>query len=197
MPFTVTEQSTVLPVTVDLLKKHSNVTFDIDDDLIEFYMIAVVSYGEKITGRKFVQSTFELDLESFPLGVIDLLPNLQSVASIVYTDSEGVEQTLDDSLYKVKKTTLVGYVDSVDYWPTGAKDIIITFDAGWPVAVGDISTTPSDLKLWIMAKVADYYTFRETFVVSSGSRADVAEMPKTFVDNMLSNFIVPGIGSGI
>lgn len=195
MPFTKTEQSTTLPVSVDLLKKQSNVTFDVDDALIEFYLKAVVAYGEKITGRTFVQSTFELDIESFPTGKVALLPNLQSVDSVAYVDADGDAITLSASDYKVKKTALIGYVEPVDSWPYDAEDIVITFKAGYPV-VDDSPTTPNDLVMWLMVKVADYYAFRESYIVSSASRADALEMPQSFCDNMLSHYIVPGIGSG-
>jgi uncharacterized phiE125 gp8 family phage protein len=196
MPFVVTQTSTVLPVTTEYLKAHTSVSHDADDSLIEMYLKSAVAFGENITGKTFVESTFELDLDAFPPGKIALRPNLQSVSSVEYTDTDGILTALDGSSYKVKKTGLVGYIEPVDGWPSGAEDIVITFSAGYPV-VDEEATTPNDLKLWLMVKVADFYAYRESVVVSYGGGANTAEMPKTFVDNMLSAHIVPGVGAGI
>lgn len=193
MPVTVTVQAAQTPVTVAQIKQQTNVTFDADDTLLEMFLAAAVEFGENLTGRKFVESTFEFDADTFPAGRIPLYPNLQSVTSITYTDSTGAGQTLDPALYKVKTTALVGYVEAVESWLYGAEDILVTFKAGYPV-VNDNITTPADIKQWLMVKVADFYLQRESFVFG---RDRVFTMPASFVDTMITCKVVPGYGAGI
>ena len=201
MPITLKQASEYLPVSVEMVKIHTVLSSDnIEDELlIRSYINAAAAYGQNITGRVFVQSTFECDLDEFPIGEINLLPNLQSVASVKYTDEDGEDVTLDASEYDVKKTGLVGYIRPVTSWPAYAEDIVIEFDAGWPVA-GDTfkaPTLPEDIKAWIMIKVAGMYLQRESFVLSSSGKLGIAQMPKDFIDHALDCYIVPGLGAGI
>ena len=192
MPFIVVTPSTVLPVSVEEVKLQTVVEHSEDDTLLEMYIKAAVDYGEKVTGRNFTPVTYQLELDSFPAGKIALRPNLQSVTSIVFTDSDGVEQTLDSNEYNVRTTAIVGYVEPVDSWPAG-KDVVVTFTAGYPLSGGE-PTTPYGIKLWLMVKVADHYKQRESFLAQGGN-ATVAPLPQSFIDNMLSCEIVPGVGA--
>ena len=198
MPITVIAESAVLPVTVDMVKQHTSVGISDDDDLIEQYIKAATAYGEKMTGRKFVAASFQLDTELFPVGKVKLLPNLQSVESVKYTDSDGDEITLSVDDYRIRKTHLVGYIEPVSSWPYDAQDILVDFTAGWPVVEGvdtapDVSSTPDDIQGWLMVRVAGMYEQRENFIASSSF---VSAMPADFVDNILSCWVVPGVGAG-
>jgi len=200
MPITVTTEPSILPVTVEMVKKHTNVDITEDDELIEQYIKVATSYGQNITGRMFVAASFELDIDSFPTGKIKLLPSLQSVESVKYTDGEGDEVILSLDEYKVKKTHLVGYIEPVLNWPSDAQDILVCFTSGWPTIDGEgdeepVSTTPDDIRGWIMVRVAGMYEQRENFITSNGS--SVTAMPADFIDNILSCWVVPGIGAGV
>lgn len=184
MPIVLKTASSILPVTVELVKLHTVIGSEIgsvDDALLEMYIKQATRHGQNITGRSFVEATFELDLGSFPFGKINLMPNLQEVSSVTYMDMEGVEITLDPSLYKIRRTYLVGYIEPVESWPIDAEEILVTFSAGWPEDTGS-ATLPEDLIGWLMVTVAGMYEDREKFV---------------FNNDGLDCYVVPGIGAGI
>lgn len=190
MPITIKSADPTPVLTVATVKQHANIDIDADDTLLEFYVKAVTAYGQRITGRRFVQAAFEKDLDEFPTGNLELLPDLVSVASVTYTDSDDVSQTLSADDYTVKTTGFVGYIEPVDSWPTGATDVLVTFDAGYPVSGGGEATTPDDIKAWLLIRVAGMYAQRENFVIGN---VDVSTMPKDFIDDALSYYKVPGI----
>jgi len=157
--------------------------------LLEQYIKAATAYGETLTGRKFAPTVYQLDLDSFTSGNIYLRPNLISVSSVTYLDENEVEQEFTD--YTVKSTGIVGYIAADDGWP-GGTDVVIEFTAGFA-----IDGVPEDLRAWIMVKVADFYTQRESFIQSRMGAMGVVEMPKSFIDNILYTHIVPGVGAGL
>ena len=199
MPFTIITQPEFDPVTWTEAMAHAVVENNDDIDLIRSYITAFTLHGQHITGRQFVEATFELDLEAFPEGKIFLKPNLNSVLSVKYKDSNENIQTLDESAYVIRKTGLIGYLTPLETWPSDVyspADVIVTFKAGWPI-INELPTTPEDIKAWIMVRVAGLYEQRENFVLSKGGRFGVANMPRDFIDSVLDSYIVPGIGAGI
>jgi len=195
MPFTVTTAPSILPVTVAQVKQQTNVDHSADDTLLEQYISAAVAHGQQLTGRYFVETGLQLDLDEFPAGNISLLPNLQSVGSITYVNDDDERVTLNADQYTVKASGIVGHVDPVDSWPEGT-DVLVSLVAGWQV-VSESVTTPADIQAWLLVKVADFYAQRESFVTSKAGVMGVAAMPATFIDNLLACYVVPGIGAGI
>lgn len=207
MPFSMTIPPEAMPVTVDEVKVHCVVSPDFKDDdkLLETYIKAATIHGQFLTGRQFVKAAFELDLEKFPVGKekIKLLPELQAVSSVQYINSQDQTVIIPPGEYKVRKTGLRGHIQPIDTWPQDAEDIVIEFEAGWPVTDGatpedpKISTTPEDIKSWLMVRVAGIYEQREPFVLSASGQFGVASMPKNFIDHVLDIRVVPGLGAGI
>jgi len=199
MPFTIITTPTVLAVNPLDAMDHTVVEGTDDFDLISQYIKAFTNHGQNLTGRQFVETVFELDLDEFPFGDIELKPNLQSVTSVIYTDGDDVEQTLNANTYIVKTTPLVGYITPVDEWPSDVADpadLKVRFNAGYPLS-SNKATTPEDIKTWIMVRVAGIYEQRANFVLSKGGKFGVAPMPRDFVDSILDAYIVPGVGSGV
>ena len=199
MPFTIITPPLIYPVSYTEAMLHA-VVEDFDEiDLINSYIKAFTAHGQNITGRQFVEAEFMLYLESFPDGNIFLRPNLNSVTSIEYKDTDGETQIVDTSLYSIKKTGLVGYLSPVTAWPSDGNspaDIMIKFKAGWQVVEG-LPTTPEDIRIWIMVRVAGLYEQRENFVLGKSGRFGVSNMPRDFIDSVLDSYIIPGIGAGI
>lgn len=193
MSLVVITQPVVLPVTVAEVKAHAVIEHSLDDALIEQYIKAFTAYGQNRTGRQFVATTMELRLDSFPLGSIDLAPELQSIVSIKYTDADGYEDVVDVDEYTVVNWS----ISPVNAWPDSARSVKIKFVSGWP-ATGDgteefpyTPTTPEDIKAWIMVRVAGIYEQRENFVLSKSGGFGVSEMPKDFIDFALDLYAVP------
>ena len=148
-----TTPPTMLPVTLEEVKRHLVIDqmFFEDDYLISLYIKAATEYGQNLTGRQFVQASFQLDIDEFPVQNIALAPNLQTVTSIQYTATDGTVFTLDSKEYEAKITAIVGFIRPVTSWPADGKNIIVDFDAGWPVVDG-ASTTPQSIRQWIMVR---------------------------------------------
>jgi uncharacterized phiE125 gp8 family phage protein len=95
-------------------------------------------------------------------------PPLQSVTSIKYIDEDGVQQTLDSSLYTVDKDSEPGWVFPApgQSWPS-TKAIQNAVRVRYVAGYGAASDVPSALKLWIHAHLANSYKNRESVVVGT------------------------------
>lgn len=70
------------------------------DAVFDSMIVAAREWTEQFLSRQLITSTWRLNLNFFDWTVIELPRQpVQSVTSIVYTDSQGVSQTLSASLY--------------------------------------------------------------------------------------------------
>lgn len=128
---------------IGIIKDHCSIDSDFfdHDRLLKQYENQAVAEFEKLTGRVLVAKTTTKELDGFPSdsSYIKLAPNLNSVASITYTDGAETEQTLATDQYDVKTWPLVGFVRLARdcYWPSVAYDIVITYDSGYGPPVRD------------------------------------------------------------
>jgi len=110
---------------------------------------------------------------------------LISVDSIQYIDQDGVQQTLDPSLYKVDDVSepariLPAYGTT---WPATRNEInaiAITLTAGW----ASPSAVPQPIKSWMYLRIGAMYENRESDIVLQ--RGTVDSMP--FVDQLLAPY---------
>jgi uncharacterized phiE125 gp8 family phage protein len=109
-------------------------------------------------------------LDAFPAGILELpKPPLQSIEEVVYIDSNGVEQTLAASAYKVDALTDPGRIAPAygEVWPTTRAEpnaVRIRFVAGF----GDSSSAvPAPIKQAILLLVGHLFENREA-VQSAG-----------------------------
>jgi uncharacterized phiE125 gp8 family phage protein len=148
-------------------KAHLRVLHDEDDDYITALIAQATEHLEGrngIVGRAMVTQSWEYRIDAFPsCNRIELpMPPLQTVASIKYIDSDGVEQTLATSVYAVDTGTLVGQV-RLKYgqsWPaTRAEEfaVRITFTAGY----GAASAVPAPLKAAMKLLIGHWYVNRD------------------------------------
>jgi uncharacterized phiE125 gp8 family phage protein len=87
-------------ITTADLKDHLRVDVSDDDDLIDGYLLAAMSYAQHHAGIAIGRQTIELALDEFPDGPISLpLIPAASISSVTYVDSSGDTQTLSSSLY--------------------------------------------------------------------------------------------------
>lgn len=177
------------PVTLADAKLQARVEHDDDDTLITALIIAARRQVEHLTGRALITQTRELVLDAFPATEIDLrLPNVQSVVSVKYIDAGQVEQTLDPADYSLDADStpcwlLPAYGLS---WPStldSANAVRVRFHVGFGDAAADV---PSNLRAWILVRVASLYAQREEFVAGM----PVAGMPNRFIDGLLDSHYV-------
>lgn len=168
-------------IDLELVKAHLRVEDDGDDALVQAYIEAACAHidgPQGWLGRAVWTQTLELRQNVFSGPIRLPYGPVQSVTSIKYVDSAGVEQTLDDATYALLSPGVL----SLSYgfaWPTlrgDAQGVRIQYVAGE-------AETPPAIRAAVMLMVGDLYANRETVGEVTG-----AVQMSTTVANLLSPF---------
>jgi uncharacterized phiE125 gp8 family phage protein len=160
------------PVTVAEAKAHLRVDLSDDDVLIESLITAARVHIEDATSRALITQTWRINLDDWPpCGYLCLpRPPLQSVTSVVYTDSAGTAATLSASKYAADTDSEPGRIvlNCGQTWPVTtlatSNPIVITYIAGY----GAAAAVPQQLKQAILLLLGHWYENREGSIVGSG-----------------------------
>jgi len=161
------------PITLTEAKSHLRVDHTDDDTLITGYITAATRYAEEFTGRAFITQTLELVLDEFRAQIQIPRPPLQSVVSVKYDDSNGLEQTLTEGVdFLVDTASQPGWVVAVEsIWPETIETINsvrIRYVAGYVDGNSPPSeNVPRDIKSAILLIIGSLYSVRETVVVGA------------------------------
>lgn len=156
------------------------------DALISLYIKAAREMAEHELGRVLITQTWELTLDSFPAGEIELpLTPLQSITSVKYLDPAAAEQLLASTAYSLDKDSLPGWLIPAagTSWPStldAANAVRIRIVGGY----ADAAAVPENIKLWILAHVATWFRNRESVNVGN----IVTKMPG--LDGLLDRYRV-------
>lgn len=178
------------PLSLADLEAQSRVELGDEVVLAQGYLTTARLQAEKVTRRALITQTWELTLDRFPKGEITVFPPpLQSVESIKYTDSNGAEQTLDPSSYKVDTASEPGRIVPAYgmQWPATRDEINavrIRFVCGYGDNADDV---PQPIRNWILLNAANLYEHRESVVV--GQKAQMVEL-KTLADGLIDDYRV-------
>lgn len=151
------------PVTLAEAKAAIQVEVTDDDTVITNLIKSARAYIEALTGRQLVTATYDLFLEKFPKEIIVPLPPLQSVTSLKYVDTAGVEQTLASSDYQVDTNDTPGRIkpEPTASWPsieTGRYNAVtVRFVAGF----GAAAAVPEHLKSAMYLLIGHWYEHPE------------------------------------
>jgi uncharacterized phiE125 gp8 family phage protein len=153
------------PVDLTTAKAHVRVIGTAQDALLTLYLEAATGNldgKDGVLGRALVTQTWEYALDSFPSEEIRIpLPPLQSVTSIKYLDTDGVEQTLDSARYLVDTSGEPGWVVvDADGWPDtydSANAVKIRFVCGY----GAGTAVPASLKAAVLLHTGDLFENRQ------------------------------------
>ena len=153
------------PVDLATAKAHCRVIGTSEDSLITLYSSAATGNLDGpngVLGRALVTQTWEYVLDSFPSEAIQMpLPPLQSVTSVKYIDTNGVEQTLSNTRYTVDTSGDPGWVIvDADGWPETmdtANAVTIRFVCGY----GAAGLVPAPLRSAILLHIGDLYENRQ------------------------------------
>jgi uncharacterized phiE125 gp8 family phage protein len=160
-----TVEPTAEPVTLDEAKQHCYLT----DSTHDVYLSALITKArdvvEKRITRQLMSATWRLSLDEFPDEILLTIPPIQSVSSIVYTDTAGTSTTLAASQYQVDASSKnnparikPAYGLS---WPTTRCDtynaVVVTFLAGYTTA----ALVPTPAKHAILMLVGHWFEHRE------------------------------------
>lgn len=145
--------------------------------------------AEHILGRALITQTQDAYFDHFPRGSKRHfeLPPLSSVTSIVYTDIDGVEQTLSASAYQVDSKRIPARIDEAYsvVWPSTREQlnaVRIRFVCGY----GSAADVPDCVKDWMLIQIRTMWENRAQFAVGIGS-LKLIEAPTSFVDGLLDS----------
>lgn len=192
MGYTTTTQPASEPVTLAQAKQQCRVDHDDEDDLITALIKPARELAEHRTGRALITQTCLWVMPklcgekiAFPVAPV------QSISSITYLDSNGVQQTLPTSVYALDKTgNGKHYLRLLNgqSWP-GVLDqfdaVKITFVAGY----GDATDIPASVKQWMLLVIAFWYKNKE----SATDGSVVTELPTTFCEGLLQTVKIWGL----
>jgi uncharacterized phiE125 gp8 family phage protein len=159
------------PLTLPGVKRHCNVIAEDEDALLWSLIHAAREQVETEANRSLVTQTWRMRLHTFPSDRYIELPRppLIAVTSIVYVDSDGVAQTVDDDDYDVdadREPGAIWLAEDVD-WPSDLADqanaVTITYTAGY----GDPDDVPRRAKQAMLLLVGHWYRQREAVGTSS------------------------------
>ena len=161
---------TVEPVTLDETKLHLRVDITDDDSLIGAKIETAREDVETITRRALITQTWDLYLDAFPSeSQIELLmPPLQSVTHVKYTDPDGNESTLSSSSYVVDTYSTPGRIVLKDgeSWPGDTLQVVNGVEVQFKAGYGDhASDVPRPIRDAVLLLVGHYYENREAVAV--------------------------------
>lgn len=186
MSYKIITAPVVEPVSLAEAKVHCRVDVSDDDALITSLITAARESAEHETGRALCTQTRELVLDAFPDAFVLRGAPVQSVVSIKYLDSTGVEQTLDPADYILDNDSEPGFA-VIGYgkaWPESYATINavrVRYVCGY----GAASDVPASIKAWILLAVGTLYAQRETTVIGQSS-----SLPDRFWHRLLDQHII-------
>lgn len=161
MSLTLTTAPTVEPVSLDELKDWIGYTSDDDNGTLRELLVAAREHLESIMWRQFITAAWTWKVDRFLHRLYPPRPNLLTVTSIVYVDSNGTSQTLAATEYQVVAGES-GYICEAynKTWPTTREQpdaVTVVYTSGYgasPVLV------PTPIKRAILATAAHWYMDR-------------------------------------
>lgn len=141
------------PVTLQEARDQCRLDDDVEDGLISEYIAAARDYAERVTGLPLMPQTVTLYADKF-CGEMVLKPNLISVESVKYIDSDGVLQTITPADYTVDDKSIIGtvYPAYSKQWPAARCEknaVQIEFKCGFESRAKVPDTIKSAMKLLI------------------------------------------------
>jgi uncharacterized phiE125 gp8 family phage protein len=101
-PAKITVSPSAEPISATEAKAHLMVDFADDDSELDLLIKSARDHAERYCGTRFATQTVEVACDSFAdFERLSEAP-VQSISSIKYIDTEGVEQTLDAAVYELR-----------------------------------------------------------------------------------------------
>jgi len=150
----------VEPVTLEALKKSLHITHSEQDDTLNGYLKAGRVAAEDYQRRSLITQQWQMVFDCYPVGEIALLRGaVQSVESVVVTDEEGNETTMDlsDFIILTDCSPARMLLKSSASWPSATLQEIGGIRISYTAGYGDPEDVPDDTKhaIIIFASFAD------------------------------------------
>lgn len=139
-------------------------------DHVTALIAAATDRIESHIGRAIITRTLAVTFDRFDCRKIELpYPPLVEVDAVRYLDDDGVQQTLDDSMYRVLTTSEPGSIEIAynESWPTVrpvSEAVEIEYKAGYGLTGDDV---PWGIRQAIVMMVGEWMEFREGLVVGT------------------------------
>jgi uncharacterized phiE125 gp8 family phage protein len=151
--------------------------------IIETWIKGITAHAEHYMGRAIISQGWRVTLDTFPDAIRLDRPPIVSVASVKYYDAAGLLQTLDLQDYTVDLVSEPGYVVPArgKSWPATddrINAVMVDYTCGYGA---DDTTTPEDIRLYILAKLT------EQFTAEPGK-----EVKSCFLDRLLDGKVIWG-----
>lgn len=158
------------------------------DPILNILISAARIHAETVLKRYLITQTVDMYLDYFPDWEIRL-PPMQSVTSITYTDSNGIEQTLATDRYLVDVASKPARLTPTygETWPYSrhqTNSIKIRFVAGY----GTAADVPDNIKNWMLLRIKTLYESRDQLATSTGNLI----LGESFFDGLLDSERVYG-----
>ena len=185
MRFTIKTAAGEEPLTVQEAKDFLRVEGTADDNVLDTLITAARLHAENILSRSLVTKTYEARADYMHDGFILPRPNLISVTSIKYNDTDGVQQTLAADQYVADIYSAPARIVPAYgvYWPRARLEpnsVIIEYIAGY----GSAEDVPQNIKQAMLLHIGHMFENREATV-----EATVSEVPMGY-KALMANYIV-------
>lgn len=179
------------PVTLATAKLHCKVDIADDDALINTLITSATEMAEQELGRALMTQTWELTLDSFPEAFELTRVPVQSITSVKYYDTAGVQQTLGAGAYTLDNADDTGMAFVVPAYSTAwpeSRDQINAVAVRFVAGYANAAAVPEPIKQWILLMVSTMYDNRETEAYSSRAVSTTVQMQ--FVGRLLDRYKV-------
>lgn len=148
-------------LTAEQLRPHLNLTDDLDDAMLDTLIALATNRVEQLLHRSLGEQSHKLYFDyDFPYQIYLLRPPILEVTAIKYIDTEGEEQTVDESIYEVD---LIGVPPSIVpaygcEWPDDVKQ---KRNAVWVEYTAGYEEIPPEILQAIKIIATGFYLVRE------------------------------------
>lgn len=167
-------------------KAHLRIDSTDEDALITDLIVAATQAAEHMTGRALMAQTWEVNFNAFPDAVELTRVPVQSIASVTYADSTGVQTVLDSALYALDNKDDFGFSYVVPAyggsWPD-TRDEINAVSVRYVAGYADAASIPAGIKQWILLQIGAMYASREAESIGAGQVQKLG-----FVDALLQRY---------
>jgi uncharacterized phiE125 gp8 family phage protein len=180
----------VEPITLQEAKVHLHYTQSDQDDLIEGLILAARRQAESHQSRALITQSWTAGWPCFEPELLIPKPPLQSVESVKYFDTDGVEQTLVDGTdYLVDIASEPGKVVPAPdtTWPaTQARPnaVNVAFTCGY----GHHGAIPAETKIWMLLLIGTVFQNREILITGTIA-TEMAAAASLLQSNRIYRFI--------
>lgn len=171
-----------------------------DDYLLQSLIKAAEDYAENYMKRAIMSQTWELRLDDFSGHDSDIelprppLTTVSSNVTISYVEDSTTGNTtaVPSTAYTIDYYSVPGilYPSYDNEWPDPRDEknaVRITYVCGYTTP-GDV---PESIRHWVKLRVGSMYEHRESLMVGTGNF--ITELPRSFVDGLLDQFVVPSV----